>query len=83
LAACLLALARVPSSIAVSIHHSWVSVMSACRGANWYPQIANIPAVDEHRAAGRVIEARHQIGERGLARAARSHQRHHLPALDL
>lgn len=26
---------RPPSSMAVSIHHSWVSEMSACRGANW------------------------------------------------
>ncbi len=33
--ACLLSLVRVPSSIAVPARHSWVSVMSACRGANW------------------------------------------------
>jgi len=33
--AALVFLVSSPSSIAVSAHHSWVSVISACRGANW------------------------------------------------
>ena len=38
-------------------------------------------AIDANRAAGDVVKARHQIGERGFPAAAGAHQRHHFARL--
>ena len=44
-------------------------------------QIAHVLAVDADGARGHIVEARHQVRQRGFARAARAHQRHHLAGL--
>ena len=41
-------------------------------------RVAHVDAVDQDRALGHVVEARQQVDERGLAGAARAHDRHHL-----
>ena len=44
--------------------------------------IAQVVAVDQDAALGRVIEARHELDEGRLARARLAHQRHGLPGRD-
>ena len=46
-------------------------------------EIADVAAIDLHGARGGVVEARHQVGERGLAAAARPDQGDHLAGFDL
>ena len=46
-------------------------------------QVAHVDAADEHPAAGDVVEARDERGERGLARPDAADQRHRLARLDV
>ena len=45
--------------------------------------VAHVAAVDGDPAFGRVVEARHEVHQRRLARAAHAHESHHLAAPDL
>ena len=44
--------------------------------------VAHVAAVDQDRAAGDVVEPRHQIDQRRLAGAAAADDRQHLPGAD-
>ena len=46
------------------------------------PHIAHIQPIDQQAAAADIVKSRHQIGQRGLASASRSHQRHHRASRD-
>ena len=46
-------------------------------------EITDVVAVDRDAAAGDVVEARHQVDQGRLARAAHAHERHHLAAPDV
>ena len=46
-------------------------------------QVAHVLAVDEHRAAAGVVEARHEVGERGLAAPRVADERDRLAGRDL
>ena len=57
---------------------SWGTIPSWLRSA-CAAQLPQVVAVDEHPPALRVVEARHQLRERRLARARLAHERHRLP----
>ena len=46
-------------------------------------ELAEIDAVESHPPASRVVEPGREVGDRGLPRAARSDERHHLAGRDL
>ena len=50
-----------------------------CERSDALGDVAQVVPVDEHAARRRVVEARHELGERRLAGAGRADQRHGLP----
>ena len=69
--------ARVPEKSSASC-----STTPICERRLDERHLAHVVPVDEHRAAGDVVEARDQVDDGALARAGGAEQRHHLARLD-